>query len=278
LGDGPGDYELCPVCFWEDDPDQLRWPLSADGANGIALVEAQQSYQRIGSVGSTFRSKVRAPRPDEPRDEGWRPLDVTGDWVESVVPDPDDATWPRDLSSLYWWRPTYWNGVPANGSIPNPELTAADELVLRLLSRVPEVAGMLARVERQYAWLPPFVVFNRLKSLAADAYHAGQVDLMHRLLDVLNSGITDSDSFAHNCVAVAFLGDETWHSPEMAAFIEQWPPELKAEHSARSPTQVRWAATSTARSDSLGSTQALRRCGPRHTALTSARSSPGFGT
>ncbi|WP_419795509.1 CPCC family cysteine-rich protein, partial [Staphylococcus haemolyticus] len=37
-------YDLCPVCFWEDDPGQSAQPWSAHGANGISLVEAQREY------------------------------------------------------------------------------------------------------------------------------------------------------------------------------------------------------------------------------------------
>jgi hypothetical protein len=38
-------YELCPVCFWEDDPDQTADPVSSDGANGASLTEARSTYQ-----------------------------------------------------------------------------------------------------------------------------------------------------------------------------------------------------------------------------------------
>lgn len=33
LADMPGSYEICPVCFWEDDGVQFRWPTMGDGAN-----------------------------------------------------------------------------------------------------------------------------------------------------------------------------------------------------------------------------------------------------
>lgn len=28
----PGSYEICPVCFWEDDGVQFRWPTMAGGS------------------------------------------------------------------------------------------------------------------------------------------------------------------------------------------------------------------------------------------------------
>lgn len=101
LREGPGDYDGCPVCYWEDDGTQLRWPLSDDGANGISLVAAQASYQRIGACHERFRDKVRPPRRDEPLDEGWRPVDPHVDRLE----DHDAAVrrrWPADPTRLYY--------------------------------------------------------------------------------------------------------------------------------------------------------------------------------
>jgi hypothetical protein len=31
----PGSYEICSVCFWEDDGVQFRWPTIAGGAKGL---------------------------------------------------------------------------------------------------------------------------------------------------------------------------------------------------------------------------------------------------
>jgi len=64
----PGDYELCPVCFWEDDGTQLPWPMSSNGANGVSLMEAQGSHQGLGAVDKVFRREVRRPRRDKPLD------------------------------------------------------------------------------------------------------------------------------------------------------------------------------------------------------------------
>lgn len=58
-------YELCPVCFWEDDPNQSRHPDSADGANNSSLVDCRQTYQQIGAIKHIFLDRVRPPRPQE---------------------------------------------------------------------------------------------------------------------------------------------------------------------------------------------------------------------
>ena len=58
-------YELCTVCFWEDDPHQTADPASSNGANGVALTEARSTYLRIGAMSAEFLTKVRAPTADE---------------------------------------------------------------------------------------------------------------------------------------------------------------------------------------------------------------------
>ncbi len=58
-----GNYEICPVCFWEDDV--LENPEIAGGANAVSLREAQASYRRIGACEARFLDRVRAPRSEE---------------------------------------------------------------------------------------------------------------------------------------------------------------------------------------------------------------------
>ncbi|MBK9386338.1 MAG: hydrolase [Planctomycetes bacterium] len=58
-----GNYEICPVCFWEDDV--LENPEIAGGANAVSLREAQASYRRIGACEARFLDHVRAPLPEE---------------------------------------------------------------------------------------------------------------------------------------------------------------------------------------------------------------------
>ncbi len=41
----PRSYEICPVCGWEDDPSQKRWPDMAGGANKESLNEAIRKYE-----------------------------------------------------------------------------------------------------------------------------------------------------------------------------------------------------------------------------------------
>ncbi|GAA2976397.1 CPCC family cysteine-rich protein [Actinokineospora diospyrosa] len=87
----PGSHEICEVCLWEEDPVQLRAPLSLRGANKVSLVEAQRDFR---DRATTFA-----------RDPGWRPVDLGVDSFEA------QGEWPADLTTLYWWRDTFWRGV-----------------------------------------------------------------------------------------------------------------------------------------------------------------------
>ncbi|MGW0896206.1 CPCC family cysteine-rich protein [Streptomyces goshikiensis] len=103
----PGSYEICPVCFWEDDEVQFRWPTMDGGANKISLIEAQRNYQDFGAGDQHGRQYVRPPAEDEPLDPAWRPIDLTRDSFEDWDAD-ERVPWPDDRSVLCWWLPTFW--------------------------------------------------------------------------------------------------------------------------------------------------------------------------
>lgn len=61
-----GDYEICPVCFWEDDllsndPDEVE-----GGPNGdLSLNMARTNFLELGAVSIDYLQHVRAPYPNE---------------------------------------------------------------------------------------------------------------------------------------------------------------------------------------------------------------------
>ena len=61
----PGNFDICPVCYWEDDNIQRDDPNYRGGANDMSLNEARQNYKNIGAISSDFLEYVRLPLEDE---------------------------------------------------------------------------------------------------------------------------------------------------------------------------------------------------------------------
>jgi hypothetical protein len=63
--DMPDTYDICPVCFWEDDGVQYRDPTYAGGANEESLLQARENFRAFGAKSRRFIGNVRPPMPDE---------------------------------------------------------------------------------------------------------------------------------------------------------------------------------------------------------------------
>jgi hypothetical protein len=63
--DSVGEYDICPICFWEDDPVQEEKPDLAGGANKVSLVEAEQNFLKFGASEREFLKHCRQPLPAE---------------------------------------------------------------------------------------------------------------------------------------------------------------------------------------------------------------------
>jgi len=100
----PGGYEGCPICFWEDDGQQLRWPRLEGGANTVSLEQAQKCFAESGASQPRFKGYVRPPSDDDVREPSFRPVAPDDSFEDVWSTEP----WPEDKTSLYWWRPTYW--------------------------------------------------------------------------------------------------------------------------------------------------------------------------
>ncbi|MER6121052.1 CPCC family cysteine-rich protein [Streptomyces sp. NPDC001743] len=103
--DPPGSSMICPVCKWEDDASQLRWPTMERGANRVSLVEAQRTYALAGVSEERFASLARPPGPGEEVVPGWRPVDASDSFEAPLV---QDRPWPADRTVLYWWTRRFW--------------------------------------------------------------------------------------------------------------------------------------------------------------------------
>jgi hypothetical protein len=61
----PGTFEICPVCYWEDDNVQYDDPDFEGGANDVSLNQARDNFNNFGSSSKEFIDKVRKPFQEE---------------------------------------------------------------------------------------------------------------------------------------------------------------------------------------------------------------------
>jgi hypothetical protein len=61
----PGTFEICPVCWWEDDNTQFADPDFAGGANTVSLRRAQETFKSMGAITEGALRFVRPPTADE---------------------------------------------------------------------------------------------------------------------------------------------------------------------------------------------------------------------
>ncbi len=65
IDDEPGSYDICCVCFWEDDPVQATHPDQGGGANIVSLHEARANFAAFRASERRFVDDVRAPTTEE---------------------------------------------------------------------------------------------------------------------------------------------------------------------------------------------------------------------
>ena len=86
-----GIYDICPICFWEDDMVQIANPWFAGGANSPSLAQAQRTFLEIGAMEERFLKNVRPPNSSESIDPEWRAV---------VETDKEYATTPREIEEM----------------------------------------------------------------------------------------------------------------------------------------------------------------------------------
>ncbi|PWU17808.1 MAG: hypothetical protein C5B50_10465 [Verrucomicrobia bacterium] len=108
----PGSYEICEICFWEDDLVQLAFPDFAGGANKCSLIEAQDNFPKYGACEQRVRPHVRPATAEDVRDAFWRPLNPSLDrylhWKNLEDHDSWQKVKERPNLCVYYWRPDYW--------------------------------------------------------------------------------------------------------------------------------------------------------------------------
>jgi hypothetical protein len=69
----PGTYEICPICFWEDDQIQFNDPDYEGGANKVSLKQAQNNFKEFGACEREMLKHVRKPSEQDQKDRNWKP-------------------------------------------------------------------------------------------------------------------------------------------------------------------------------------------------------------
>lgn len=70
----PGTYDICSICFWEDDGVQQSDPDYDGGANNPSLRQAQKNYLVFGACEDGCIEFVRKPNEKDVKDPVWKPL------------------------------------------------------------------------------------------------------------------------------------------------------------------------------------------------------------
>jgi hypothetical protein len=67
----PGSFEICHVCYWQDDKVGFLDAGSAHGPNAVSLTEARRNFRSLRASEPRFVDKVRPPLSEEMPPEAW---------------------------------------------------------------------------------------------------------------------------------------------------------------------------------------------------------------
>lgn len=70
----PGTFEICSICFWEDDHVQYEDPDYEKGANTSSLRQAQKNFILFGACEEGCIELVRKPNENDLKDITWKRL------------------------------------------------------------------------------------------------------------------------------------------------------------------------------------------------------------
>lgn len=70
----PNTYEICEICFWEDDGVQFKDADYEGGANYVSLRQAQLNYIMFGACQEGLIEFVRKPNNTDVIDHDWKQL------------------------------------------------------------------------------------------------------------------------------------------------------------------------------------------------------------
>ena len=68
----PGTYDICPICFWEDDPIQYKDPVFKGGANRVSLIQGQMNFEKFDACEKDMTKNVVKPTKNNKRNPTWK--------------------------------------------------------------------------------------------------------------------------------------------------------------------------------------------------------------
>lgn len=108
FNEAPGSFDICPICYWEDEALQLRYPNEI-GANRLTLIESQINFEALGYGDLQNKKLVRKINKHDEKDKKWRKIDLKLDVIEEKVLDEKRAViYPIDSTELYYWSENFW--------------------------------------------------------------------------------------------------------------------------------------------------------------------------
>ncbi|MEI3609401.1 CPCC family cysteine-rich protein [Pseudogracilibacillus sp. SO10305] len=70
----PGSFDICEICYWEDDNVQYDDPDYDGGANIPSLKQAQRNFLEFGASEKGCIEYVRKPNETDIKDINWSPF------------------------------------------------------------------------------------------------------------------------------------------------------------------------------------------------------------
>jgi len=68
-----GTYDICYICFWEDDPVQFSDWNYTGGANKVSLIQGQKNFEKFGAVEKRLIKYVKQPtKKKHQRNPEWK--------------------------------------------------------------------------------------------------------------------------------------------------------------------------------------------------------------